>query len=241
MSPTLLIARRELSAYFRSWAGYVILAAILALDGLCFNAFVMGGPDKRSAEVVSQFFWWSSGWVIAASVFVSMRLIAEERQTGTINLLYSSPVKDHQIILGKFLSALVFMTVLIVATAYMPMLILVNGKVSWGHLGAGYLGLILLGSASVAIGTFGSVLTRSQVVAVIVSAVLVVALLMVYFLAKVTDRPLNDIFSAMALHGTHFQPFQQGIVHVRDVVYYLAVTYVALFGATRVLESRRWR
>jgi ABC-2 type transport system permease protein len=241
MTPTLLIARRELGGYFRSWSGYVILAAILALDGLCFNAFVMGSAEKRSAEVVGQFFWWSSGWVIAASVFVSMRLIAEERQTGTVNLLYSSPITDRQIVLGKFLSALGFMAVLIASTVYMPMLILVNGKISWGHLGAGYLGLLLLGSAAVAIGTLGSALTRSQVVAVIVSAVLVVALLMVYYLARVTERPLNDIFAAMALHGTHFQPFQQGIVHVRDVAYYLAVTYVALFGATRVLEARRWR
>jgi ABC-2 type transport system permease protein len=241
MSPTLLIARRELAAYLRSWTGYVIIAAILALDGLIFNSSVIGGVDKRSSEVMSQFFFWSSGWVITASVFISMRLIAEERQTGTLNLLYSSPITDRQIVLGKFLSATAFMAVLIGATIYMPLLILVNGKVSWGHLGAGYLGLFLLGSAAVAIGTFGSSLARSQVVAVVVSAVLVVALLMTYFLARVTERPLNDIFSAMALHGQHFQPFQQGIVHVRDVVYYLAVIYVALFSATRVLEARRWR
>jgi ABC-2 type transport system permease protein len=79
------------------------------------------------------------------------------------------------------------------------------------------------------------------VVAVVISGVMVVGLLVCWFLAKVTERPLNDIFTAMALHGNHFQPFQQGIIHVRDVVYYLAVTYVALFGATRVLEARRWR
>jgi ABC-2 type transport system permease protein len=241
MTPTLLIAKRELGAYLRSWTGYIIIGVVLSLDGLLFNAYALGGPDKRSAEVLGLFFYFSSGVVIASSIFVSMRLIAEERQTGTVNLLYSSPITDQQIVLGKYLSALAFLAIMTLATFYMPMLILVNGKISWGHVGAGYLGLLLLGSACLAIGTFGSALARSQVVAVVLSGVMVVALLVCWFLARVTERPLNDIFSALALHGTHFQPFQQGIVHVRDVVYYLAVTYVALFGATRVLEARRWR
>ena len=100
---------------------------------------------------------------------------------------------------------------------------------------------MLLGSACVAIGTFGSSLARSQIVAAVVSAVLITALGCLWYVSRVTDRPMNEILSALALHGIHFQPFQQGIVHVRDVVYYLAITYVALFGATRVLEARRWR
>jgi ABC-2 type transport system permease protein len=79
------------------------------------------------------------------------------------------------------------------------------------------------------------------VLAVIVSAVMVVGLLISWLLGRITERPLSEIFSAMALHGQHFQPFQAGLVHVRDIVYYLAVTYVALFAATRVLEARRWR
>ena len=241
MTPTLLIAKRELGSYLRSWTGYIIIAVVLALDGLLFNAYALGGPDKRSAEVLGLFFYFSSGVVITSSIFISMRLIAEERQTGTINLLYSSPISDGQIVLGKYLSALVFLAILTLATIYMPMLVLVNGKVSWGHVAAGYLGLLLLGSACIAIGTFGSALAKSQVIAVVVSGVMVVALLVCWFLARVTERPLNDLFSALALHGSHFQPFQQGIVHIRDVAYYLAVTYVALFGATRVLEARRWR
>ncbi len=241
MSPTLLIAKRELSAYLRSWTGYVIIAVVLALDGLLFNAYALGGFDKRSAEVLGLFFYFSSGVVIVSAIFVSMRLIAEERQTGTINLLYSSPISDGQIVLGKYLSALAFLAILTLATLYMPLLVMVNGKISWGHVGAGYLGLLLLGSAAIAIGTFGSSLARTQVVAVVISGVMVVALLVCWFLAKVTERPFNDIFTALALHGNHFQPFQQGIIHVRDIAYYVAVTYVALFGATRVLEARRWR
>lgn len=241
MRPTLLIARRELAAYLRSWTGYVIIAAVLAVDGLLFNAYALGGADKRSSEVLSLFLYFSSGTTMIASVFISMRLLAEERQTGTLALLYSSPVRDGEIILGKFLSALAFLGILTLATIYMPALIFVHGKISWGHIFGGYLGLMLLGSSALAIGTFGSALSRTQVLAAITSGCLIVAMLVSWLLGRVTERPLSEIFSAMAMHGMHFQPFQSGMIHLRDVVYYLVVTYVFLFAATRVLEARRWR
>jgi ABC-2 type transport system permease protein len=241
MKPTLLIARRELAAYLRSWTGYVIIAAVLAVDGLLFNAYAVGGPDKRSAEVLSLFFYFSSGTTMIASIFISMRLLAEERQTGTLALLYSSPVRDGEIIAGKFLSALAFLAILTLATLYMPAMIFIHGKISWGHVFGGYLGLLLLGSASLAVGTLGSALARTQVMAAIASGCMVVGLLVAWLLGRVTERPLSEIFTALALHGLHFQPFQSGIVHLRDVVYYLAVTYVFLFASTRVLEARRWR
>jgi ABC-2 type transport system permease protein len=241
MTATLLIARRELSAYLRSMTGYVIAAAVLIVDGLLFNAFAFGGNDKLSSEVLSLFFYFSSGTTIIASVFISMRLLAEERQTGTIVLLTSSPVHDWEIVLGKFLSAFVFLGLITLFTVYMPALIFVNGKVSFGHMAAGYIGLLLLGSATLAIGTFGSAIARTQVLAAIFSGCIVVAMIVCWLLGKVAERPFIDIFTAMALHGRHFPPFQAGQVHLRDVFYYLAVTYFALFAATRVLEARRWR
>ncbi len=99
-----------------------------------------------------------------------MRLLAEERQTGTLVLLTSSPIQDWEIVLGKFLSAFIFLALITLAcTVYMPLLIFVNGKISVGHLAAGYLGLLLLGSATLAIGTFGSAIARTQVLAAIFS------------------------------------------------------------------------
>jgi ABC-2 type transport system permease protein len=241
MTKTLLIARRELAASLRTFQGYLILAGGLAVDGLLFNAYALGGVSKRSSEVLSLFFYFSSGTTMVASLFLSMRLLAEERQAGTLSLLYSSPVKDVEIVLGKFLSALAFLALLTLATAFMPLLILVHGKVSLGHIAAGYLGLLLLGSASLAIGTLGSALARNQVLAAVFSGCMLVALLTCWLLARITEQPLSDVFSALSLWHQHFQPFQAGLVHVRDVVYYLLVTYVALFAATRVLEARRWR
>ncbi|MCX0145904.1 ABC transporter permease subunit, partial [Escherichia coli] len=123
----LLIARRELSAYLRTLSGYVIIAVILALNGLFFNAYALGGASKRSAEGLSQFFYYSSGFTVVASVFISMRLLAEERQTGTLSLLYSSPLRDRDIVLGKFLAGLAFLALYLLCTVYMPLLVMVNG------------------------------------------------------------------------------------------------------------------
>lgn len=236
-----LIAKRELSSYLKTMSGYVIIAGVLAADGLLFNGYALSAGNLKSAEVLSNFFFFSSGVIMVASVFISMRLIAEERQTGTVALLYSSPVRDSEIVLGKYLSALAFLALMTMVTLYMPALILVNGKVSWGHVTAGYLGLFLLGSACVAVGVFGSALARTQVLAGIGTGCMIVALLVSWWIAQKMERPLSDVFSTLALHGEHFRPFQAGIVHTRDIVYYLAVTYFALFAATRTMEARRWR
>jgi len=241
MSAVLLIARRELGGYFRSMTGYVIAGLVLLIDGLLFNAFVLSAGEMYSADVLSNFFYISFGTTVIASVFISMRLVAEERQTGTLVLLTSSPVHDWEIILGKYLSALAFLAIMTLATVYIPALILVNGKVSIGHMGAGYLGLLLVGATTLAIGVFGSALARTQVLAAIFSGVIVVSVLIAHLLARVTDRPLKDMFMALALYARHFPPFQSGSIHLRDVVYYIVVSYVALFAAVRVMEARRWK
>jgi gliding motility-associated transport system permease protein len=241
MRTTLLIAKRDLGAYFRTRAGWVILALAIASDAILFNTRALGGSEKLSAEVLREFFFSVSGVTLFASVAISMRLLAEEWQNGTINLLYSSPVRDVEIVVGKFLSALGFLAVMTLTTVFMPLMIMIHGKITFGQLAAGYLGLMLLGSAALAIGTLGSALARSQVVAAILSTVLLAVMVLAWTLALVSERPFPAIFNALALHGIHFSPFSYGIVHLRDVVFYLAVTYVFLFAATRVVEARRWR
>lgn len=242
MNAAWLVAKRELGGYFRTWSGYVIAALVLFIDGILFNAFALGGEHSRlSTEVLSQFFYFSSGTTMIAAVLLSMRLVAEERQTGSLVLLASSPVREREIVIGKFLSALVFLSLMTLATSFMPMLVLVNGKLSLGHVATGYLGLLLLGGAALAIGTLGSSLGRTQLLAVIISGAMLVSLIVVWMLASVTEAPLSDFFLALAFWGRHFPPFQSGVIHLRDVVYYLAVTYFALFVSIRVLEARRWR
>lgn len=235
-----LIARRELQAYLRTMSGYIIIAVMLFIDGLLFNAFAVPGTAKKSSEVLADFFTLTSGITMVGSVFLSMRLIAEERQTGTISLLYSSPVHDVEIVLGKFIASFLFMCLFFASTAYMPALVAVYGKVSLGHIMAGYFGLALVGATGLAIGTFGSALTRSQVVAAVLSGVMVLALTTAWLLGKVTDRPLTDVVMGLAWWG-HFDPFRTGLIHLKHVSYFGLITFIALFAATRVLEARRWR
>lgn len=236
-----LIARRDLAAYFHSVWGWVIVAAVLFLNGLMFNAFALGDAPKYSHEVLELFFYFSSGTTMIAALFLTMRLIAEERQTGTDVLLEGSPLPDGAIVAGKYLSAMVFLTMLILMSVYMPALIFVNGKVGMPHILSGYLGLICLGSAAVAIGTFGSSLARSQVVAAVVGGAILVALLICWLLARVTSPPFADVLAYMSLFDKHFRPFMQGRVQTEALVYYAGLTLAFLYATSKVLEWRRWR
>lgn len=241
MKPVWLIYRREMGAYLRSPLGYIVVAVVLLIDGLLFNAFALGSDTARkSSEVLKQFFYFSSGTTMVASLFLSMRLLAEERAQGTLNLLFGSPIRDYQIVLGKYLSALTFLGGLTLLTIYMPALIAVHGKITFGQIAAGYLGLLLLGSAGLSIGIFGSALTKSQLVAIISSAAILVGLILSWLMALITDRPVNELFTWLSIHNKHFQPFMTGLINTQDVVFYASLSYFFLFLATRVLEARRW-
>jgi ABC-2 type transport system permease protein len=237
---TLLVARRELLAYLRSPLGSLVIAGGLLIDSILFYRQGLG-EKLVSAEVLREFFWNASGPLMAAAILLSMRLIAEERQTGTITLLNTSPLSDRQIVLGKFGSAFGVITLMTLLTCYMPLWVMIRGKVSWGHILVGYAGMLLLGAASVAIGLFASALARSQVLAVLLGAVIMAPMLMLWMLARAADPPLKEFLAALALHHENYRPFMTGILDLGCVAYYVAVTYFFLLAATKTLEARRWR
>ncbi len=241
MSKSILIAQREMRAFFTTWMGYIIIAAALFIDGALFFGFAMGKTPKFSADVLSDFFYFASGISIVAGLFLAMRLMAEEKQTGTIILYYTSPISERQIIYGKFLSAFAFSLVLHFVSLYLPAMIFVEGRVSLGHLASGYLVLVLLGAASISITLFASTLANNQLIAAVFGAFLTVVLLVLWMLSDVVDSPFKEIFSYVALHNTHFKPFSKGIVHSKDIIYYLSVIFFFLECSVRALESRRWR
>jgi ABC-2 type transport system permease protein len=176
-----------------------------------------------------------------ASVFIGMRLIAEERQSGTLVLLATSPVREWQLVFGKFLSALTFLGLMTALTIYMPLLVMVNGKISLAHILAGYLGVLLLGATCIALVTFCSALAPNQLVAAVLGASAVVGFLLMWLLSRVASPPVEDLLAYLSIHDKHFRPFMRGVISIQDVMFYLSLTYVALLLATRVLEGRRWR
>ena len=241
MSNTWWIWRRDLGSYFRSPLGYIIIAAALALDGLLFNAYAVGSGSAKSEDVLTAFFFLASGVNAAASIFIAMRLIAEERQLGTLTLITTSPVRDWQLVLGKFLSAVTVVSVLTLLTAYMPLLVLINGKVSLSHILAGYLGLLLISSAVVALGLFASALAPNQLIALVLGALLVGVFWLFWLVSKIASPPIEDLVAYLSLHDKHFRPFMRGLVSTQDIIFYISLVYVSLVATTRVMEARRWR
>lgn len=236
------IYRKELSSYLRSPVGYLIAAVMLLICGVLFQTQALGKTPQLSAVVLSEFFRFCSGCTIGAAIALSIRLISEERQQHTIVLLNTSPVRDAEIIAGKFLAALTFLSLIVMASFYMPMLIKVNGKITMAQVLVGYLGLILLGSSVLAIGIFASALTRYQLVAAAIALVIIVPMLVLYPLGLKLDQPMKGVFMSLDLWHEHFGlGFMKGVLNLKDVVYYVAVSYFFLMLSARTLEAKRWR
>lgn len=233
------IALRDLSAYLSGYAGYSIISAILLITGLLFNFFVLGGDATYSHKIIENFFYLASGVAMFSGILVTMPSLAEERDNGTDVLLRTSAVSDGQVVLGKYIGAMAVVLLIIALTAYMPLLVMVNGKVSIAHIGVGYLGVALLGSAVCAIGIFSSSLFRTQLPAGVIGAVITITLLLGWLGSQVTDPPFTEVLAYTALFDKHFQPFQEGRLRSTGVVFYTSLTFVFLMLATRVLQSRR--
>jgi ABC-2 type transport system permease protein len=213
---------------------------MLLLDGLLFQVGAMGGT-RLSAQVLADFFYYISGVTMIGAIAMSMRLIAHEREKGTLVLVNTAPVRDSHIIWGKFLALFSFLVVVTLATAYMPALIFVNGRVSIGHILVGYLGIVLLGAAAVSIGLFASAFARTQVIAAVLGAAMLGVMILLWMAAKVSDPPVNNFLLSMAIHHERQRGFMTGVLKFENVVYYLAVTYFFLLAAIKTLEARRWR
>ena len=234
-----LIAGRELRAYRRSPLGAIVVCGMLLMSGILFYIFGLSAERLLSAEVLRQFFYNASGPLMIACPLLSMRLVAEERQTGTLTLLNTAPITDAQIVMGKFLSALCVISLATLLTAYMPALIFWHGKVSWGHIFGGYLGLVMLGALSISIGLFASSIARTQIVAAIAGGAIMTAVYLCYLGANVADPPVRSLMAFISPQK-HLQ-WQTGVLHLRDVIYYVTGTYLFLLASTHMLQARRWR
>jgi ABC-2 type transport system permease protein len=241
MRGTLLVARREISAYLRSLLGYIVAAGALLIEGIYFQAYGLGSGPKLSSEVLLRFFDGTCVVTMVAALILSMRLVAGEREHGTLVLLRTAPIRDAEIIAGKFLAAFGLLAMMTAATFYMPLLIFVNGTVSVGHIAVGYAGVLLAGGAALAIGLFASTLAGNQVTAVIGGAAMLVTLSLLFWVARVTEPPVNDFLFALNIYPQRQRPFLNGVLRLENVVYYAAVAYFFLLAATHTLKARRWR
>ncbi len=252
MSNILAIARKELRGYFASPIGYVVAGLYAAVFGYFFaiglNWFVrqsmqapqMGGGPLNLQEIVRYVFNNSTVINLFVVPLITMRVYAEEKRSGTIELLMTSPLTDFQIIAGKFLGALGLYLAMTAITVVHMAVLFVYGNPEWKPILTSYLGTVLLGASFIAVGMFFSSLTRNQIVAGMVTFVVLLLLMFVDWLGSLGGPTFESVVGYLSLTG-HLEDFLRGVVDTRHLVYYLSFITFGLFLTAKAVDSERWR
>lgn len=236
MGNVLTVARRELGSHFSSPLAYVVTAAFLLICGVFFYLNLVYSQSATIEPMVSTVLT----IMLLISPVLSMRLLSEEQRTGTLELLLTAPVRDYEVVLGKYVAGLAFVGVMLLLTLFYPALLFAFGSPDRGAVVGGYLAMLLFTAAAVAIGLFASSLTQNQIVSAIVAFAILLILWVVDGLSGAFGGTASSVVSYLGLY-THFSDMIKGVVDTKDVVYYLSLVAIPLFLTTRTLEARRWR
>jgi ABC-2 type transport system permease protein len=228
---TLLL--KEEQAIFASPIAYATLAVYLLLMGYTFTAVLF---LNRTGELVRVFFQAAVLFLLIVPV-VTMRLFAEERRAGTLELLLTSPVREAEIVLAKFVAGLTLPGLMLALTGSYAIVLGIYGNPDWGPIYSGFLGLLLLAAALTAIGLLASGLTSNQIVAAVISLGAGILLWMIDTLGYLLPDPYDGIVSHLSLVA-HFTPFATGALFLSDVGFFLTVVLVGLFLSVRALARR---
>jgi ABC-2 type transport system permease protein len=233
----LAITERELRAYFVSPVAWLVAAFFVALWGILFAAIVLQGREAVLRPLLSNL---SITFLLGAPL-ITMRLIAEEARTGTLELLLTQPIREVELVLGKYLAAVVFLLFLLFLTLYFPLLLQVFGNPDRGPMISGYLGVFLQWLAFLGIGLVASSLSQNQIVAgVITFAVLLMLWLSDILAGSVLSGVAADVARYISM-TRRFEDMSRGVIDTKDIVFFLTVVVGCLFVSTQIITSRRWR
>jgi len=232
---TKTILFKEFKAYFSSPIAYIFITLFLVVTTQLFfmNFFIANDANMRSYFALLP-------WIFLLFVpAISMRLVAEERRSGTIELLMTLPVTEWQVVLGKYFSSLLFLAVSVLLSFPIVVMLYYLGSPDLGPIIGGYLGGIFMGAAYLAIGLFVSSITQNQIVAFIVSAIIIFAFLLLGLPAVLFNIPsfLVPLFKWLSLYD-HFTSIARGVVDLRDIFYYLSMIVFFLFLSHNALKNR---
>lgn len=239
--PALTVFRREMGQYFTSPFAYVIAAAVLLLTGILFNRDLSVSMSTKSADpslvpVVLSF------TMIFFAPLLTMRLFAEERREGTLELLLTAPVSDGSIVVGKFLGAWCYYSLLLLITFSYQIILSAITAPDLGHAMSAYIGIWLYGGATLAVGMMFSSLTENQIVAAFLS---MIALILLWLGDQagdlITNIDLARVVRTLSLQGHFSTSFAAGLLRAEDAAFYAGVMVVAIFVTIRAVESNRWR
>jgi ABC-2 type transport system permease protein len=230
------ILKRELGTYFNSVVAYIVVILFLIITGALFwlNFF----QDINILSMRS-FFGQAPLFLAFFAPAITMGLFAEEKRSGTLELLMTMPVSDFEIVMGKFLAAVGLLTVVFAMTLVYPFSLSRLGNIDWGAVWAGYAGLMLLGASYSAIGLMASSWTKDQVVAILVAFSICFFL---YLIDQLVGQPTGTTAQVVEYLSTsyHFENMARGVIDSRDVIYYLSLIGVCLVVAQTSIAARRW-
>lgn len=235
MQNTLTIATRQFRSYFNGPVAYIVVVVVMLFVGFLFwqPFFLMG-----RATIREMFRFMSWGLVFAAPA-ISMSLLAEEKRSGTLELLITMPVRESEVILGKYFASLGLLAVLLLSSVPYPLSVSMLGSLDWGPVVTGYLGLFLEGAAMMAIGIAASAWTDNQLVAFFISFAFCFFFIVVGFFLPFMPGGLATLVEWISFEY-HFESISRGVVDSRDLVFFLSIAVFCVMIAFRALESRRW-
>jgi ABC-2 type transport system permease protein len=252
MNNILAIARKEMRSYFASPIGYVIIGLFALLFGWFFYAYLgffvrnseqmmMGGRTPNlNQDMVRGVLLNSAVIILFVMPMITMRTYSEEKRSGTIELLLTSPVSDVEIILGKFFGAMgLYAGMLGVTLLYMAILFW-YGNPEWKPIAAGYLGLLLMGGCFISVGLLISSLTKNQIVAGIATFAVFLFLWVINWIGETAGPTAREIVSYLSI-TEHFDDFARGVIDTKHLVYYLSFITFGLFLTAKSVDSERWR
>jgi ABC-2 type transport system permease protein len=238
MQNTIAVVRKELRSYFASPVAYVVIAAFLLMAGVFFAIILVAPPGTAEASLAVVF---SNLPVILLLVApaLTMRLLAEEQRAGTIELLLTAPIRDWEVVLGKYLASLIMFLIPVLITMTYALVLAHYGAPDRGPIISGYVGLVLFGATFLAVGLLASSLTQNQVVAALVAVAILLGLWLIGVFASSARPPVSDFLTYLSVIG-HYSEFNSGLIDTKNVAYFLLVIATALFLTVRSLETRRW-
>lgn len=243
MKAVLATYLRELRAYFLSPLAYVVAFFFLAINGFLFAMLVTQLTQPGAPPGSPMGYFLGSTWLILVGLgtFLPMRLFSEELRSGSIEVLMTAPITEGQVVAGKYLAALSFFAVLWVPTLAYAGIAARYGEIQWGPVASGYLSILLVGALYLAVGTFASAMTKSQLIAAIVTFAILIVLFLVGYLGQfVSAEGWKNVFSYLDANA-HMDELGRGVVDTRRLVFYVSLSWFFLFLTGRALEDRKWR
>jgi ABC-2 type transport system permease protein len=247
------IAGKELRGYFASPIGYVLIGFFALIFGYFFYALLaffdrqsmqmMGGPGGSlnvNQMLISPLLMNATVIMLLVFPLITMRTYAEEKRSGTMELLLTSPITDVQIILGKFLGALALFAAMLAVTLVHMGVLFMFGRPEWKPIATGYLGLLLMGGSFLSLGLFISSLTRNQIVAGMITFSVFLLLWVINWVATFMGPTAQTVLNYLSI-TEHFDDFAKGIIDTKHVIYYLSFIAMGLFLTVKSVDSERWR